>query len=366
MPPTILPVPLPASLTSPDAWSLAGVVRVREEIDREIRGHADLVPDLALSAEMISDRVYRPLDRWVAVVDDSQTPESVVGHASLRLPQVGDTNVAVVDVGVEPRWRGQGIGTALAAHLEAEIRATARRIVQADTSHSRSPQPDAEALHAPSGAGAVPADAYARFALAQGFALEQVERQSTLDLPLDPDHLAALAGEASSAAGADYRTHVWVDELPEEWEEQYAILMTRMTTAAPTGGMDHAEDVWDVARLRDAASRRRASGRVAVIGAVEHRPTGSLAGYSVVEYTDSRPESVIQADTLVLDEHRGHRLGMLVKTALMGTLASVRPEARRIHTWNAQENAHMLAINVDLGYRPASVAAQWQRRLGAA
>ena len=88
-----------------------------------------------------------------------------------------------------------------------------------------------------------------------------------------------------------------------------------------------------------------------------------LAAYTVVEFTDSRPESMIQDDTLVLPEHRGRRLGMLVKSRLLETLTSVRPQARRIHTWNAEENAHMLAINVALGYRPASVSAQWQLRL---
>ena len=37
-----------------------------------------------------------------------------------------------------------------------------------------------------------------------------------------------------------------------------------------------------------------------------------------------------------------------------------------MHTWNAQENAHMLAINVALGFAPASVDAEWQLVLDAA
>ncbi|WP_370616098.1 GNAT family N-acetyltransferase [Mumia sp. Pv 4-285] len=363
MPLSLVPVHLPASLSSSEAWALRGVVRVREAIERAIVGHADLVPDLALSAEMMADRVYRPLDRWVAVADDARTPESVVGHGSLRLPQVGETDVAIVDVGVDPRWRGRGVGTSLAELVAAEVRAAGRRVVQADTTHPRSADPDHDVLRPTTGAGTVAVDASTRFARAHGFVLEQVEQQSTLDLPVPAGRLAGLAQEASRVAGAAYRTHVWVDEVPEEWEEQYALLMTRMTTDAPAGGMDHSEDAWDVARLRDATARRQASGRVAVIGVAEHRPSGTLAGYSVAEVMGSRPESAIQADTLVLGEHRGHRLGMLIKTSLMGALSSLRPQARRIHTWNAHENAPMIAINVALGYRPASVAAQWQLRL---
>ena len=70
-----------------------------------------------------------------------------------------------------------------------------------------------------------------------------------------------------------------------------------------------------------------------------------------------------QGDTLVLREHRGHGLGMLTKIAVLDALATVRPDAERIHTWNAQENAHMLAINVALGFRQTSVDAEWQRDL---
>ncbi|MGH1563540.1 GNAT family N-acetyltransferase [Mumia sp. DW29H23] len=365
MPPHLERVPVPSRATapdSPDLWALRGSVRVREAIEREIRGHADLTPDLALTTEMMVDRVYRPLDRWVAVLDDSRTPESVVGHASVRLPQVGDTDVAIVDVGVDPRWRGRGIGTLLAEQADAYVREAGRRILQADTSYPQAPRPGEDALTPSTGVGAVPLDASSRFARRFGFTLEQVEQQTTLALPVDPELLSRLAHEAADAAGDTYRTHVWVDDIPTGWEEQYAVLMTRMSTAVPTGGMDHGEDLWDVARLRDAAARRRASGRVAVIAVVEHRPSGSLAGYSVAEFTDARPEAAMQADTLVLSEHRGHRLGMLVKTALLRTLATVRPQARRIHTWNAAENAPMLAINTALGFRTASVSAQWQLR----
>ncbi|MDF9876540.1 hypothetical protein [Cellulosimicrobium cellulans] len=57
---------------------------------------------------------------------------------------------------------------------------------------------------------------------------------------------------------------------------------------------------------------------------------------------------------------------MLVKVAVLDELARARPSSRRVHTWNAQENAHMLAINDALGFAPASVDAEWQLVLDAA
>lgn len=37
------------------------------------------------------------------------------------------------------------------------------------------------------------------------------------------------------------------------------------------------------------------------------------------------------------------------------------PQLKRIHTWNAGENSYMLAINVAMGFFPASVEGAWQK-----
>ena len=48
--------------------------------------------------------------------------------------------------------------------------------------------------------------------------------------------------------------------------------------------------------------------------------------------------------------HR-HRLGLLVKLAALQELAVRSPRTRFISTWNAQENAPMIAVNDLLGAR---------------
>ena len=137
-----------------------------------------------------------------------------------------------------------------------------------------------------------------------------------------------------------------------------------MSTDIPHGGLELTEDPWDADRVRRRRRRPpRAAGRASSSAVVEHVPTGTLAGFSEVEYPLDKPAVVFQGDTLVLREHRGHGLGMVAKIAVLDALADVRPDAERIHTWNAQENAHMLAINVALGFRQASVDAEWQRPL---
>ena len=62
----------------------------------------------------------------------------------------------------------------------------------------------------------------------------------------------------------------------------------------------------------------------------------------------------------MLREHRGHRLGALVKVANLERLLAEAPDARRVHTWNADENTHMNAINDAMGFVPRQRESIWR------
>jgi hypothetical protein len=62
----------------------------------------------------------------------------------------------------------------------------------------------------------------------------------------------------------------------------------------------------------------------------------------------------------VAAEHRGHRLGLLLKVANLDQLRRFLPEVRYLNTWNADVNAHMVAINERLGFRPMEGWSEWQ------
>jgi RimJ/RimL family protein N-acetyltransferase len=55
----------------------------------------------------------------------------------------------------------------------------------------------------------------------------------------------------------------------------------------------------------------------------------------------------------VTKAHRGHRLGLLVKSAMLEWLGTAEPELTRIVTDNAAPNSFMIAVNEALGYRLA-------------
>ena len=54
---------------------------------------------------------------------------------------------------------------------------------------------------------------------------------------------------------------------------------------------------------------------------------------------------------------------MLVKLANLDLLRREVPAARRIITWNAESNTHMIAINEAIGFRATGRYAEWQQDL---
>ena len=76
----------------------------------------------------------------------------------------------------------------------------------------------------------------------------------------------------------------------------------------------------------------------------------------------SSPRLAYHQDTLVLREHRGHGLGLVLKLANVPVLRRAFPEVRTVRTWNAVENAHMLAVNDAMGYVTSGFLREWQKR----
>ncbi|MBN0041798.1 GNAT family N-acetyltransferase [Cellulosimicrobium cellulans] len=369
----LVEAPHPSSLDAPDAWAYHAVADLEREHELEVHGYDDLAlrPRDVLSG--MDHQEYAAKRRFVvvrspaarALLADGVPPSvpDVVAHLVVIHPTTSNEHLSETFAVVRATERGRGIGTALLTLAERLAVDAGRTVLLANTSHGDEPPPGPRALDATTGAGRVPADAPGpRFLGARGYALEQVERHSVLDLPVVPETLGAHRADAREHAGADYRVHTWTDEVPDAWLDQVAVLFTRMSTDPPTGGVEYGEDPWDVRRVRTWVGEQAEKRNGLLLSAAEHVPTGTLAAFTVFLHPRDRDDVAFQEDTLVLREHRGRRLGMLVKVANLDALARERPRTRRVHTWNAQENDHMLAINVALGFRPAGVWAAWQRR----
>ncbi|MGL3200110.1 MULTISPECIES: GNAT family N-acetyltransferase [Curtobacterium] len=288
----------------------------------------------------------------------------VVGSAAYDSKNEPGTTNCWLSVGVDPEHQGRGIGSLLADHVERVARDEGRTQWKTyAVSRQVGPASGDGFLQAPTGHGAVPADeAAVRFLQGRGWRFGQVNRISRLALPTDASVVAALRERAVGAAGDAYRVHAWTGRTPERWLDGIALLRTRMSTDAPEGDMEEPEDVWDAGRLREQESELERAPRTMVTIAVEHVGSGALVGFTQLAVPVDPSRAVMQWDTLVLREHRGHRLGWLLKVEGIAFVEREFPGRPSIVTFNAEENRPMLDVNEAVGFVGVGSEGIWEHR----
>jgi hypothetical protein len=115
--------------------------------------------------------------------------------------------------------------------------------------------------------------------------------------------------------------------------------------------------------VRDAEARRVAQGRFTYTTAAVHTASGELAAYTQMGGTPETPDRLNQYDTYVRRSHRGNGLGIAVKAPNLRALQAGVARPAVLHTWNAPENAPMIAVNTKLGFRPVAQRTMWERPL---
>jgi GNAT superfamily N-acetyltransferase len=350
---TIDEVAIPTSTDAADAADFIATVDVRNIVEAEGYG----TEELCLTAEELlpfwRDQQYEPKRLFVARVDGR-----VVARSVFETRPADDATMAWVGIHLLPEFRRRGIGTALADHVEAIAVADGRTELVVYTVSKDAP---GERLEAPTGFGSVPlANPEVRFLLGRGYTLEQVERGSRLVLPAP---LALQLEQALSIAGDDYRLRQWTDTTPAQWLDDLAVLYTRMSTDAPTAGLNEPEDLWTAQRVRDFEELAKDDPRTVIVSAIEHLPSGHLVGMTDISVPAERHRAAEQRDTIVLREHRGHRLGMVLKAANLLHLERVAPGHPSIITFNAEENRHMLDVNEAIGFLPIGYEGAWKKVL---
>ncbi|HTL41369.1 MAG TPA: GNAT family N-acetyltransferase [Pseudolysinimonas sp.] len=352
--PRVEELPVPESLDGAGGADFSATVEVRNAVESALYGTSDV----AVPADEIlvhwHDR-HEPQRLWAVRADGRIVARGILGW------QLGNAEVAWITIQVLPGHLGAGIGSALHEVLESEARGAGFGRMLAYAVHPEGP---GERLMPPTGFGSVPSDnREVRFLLDRGWRLEQVERGSRIPLPLDAGLLAGRLAAAQDAAGPDYRVHTWAGPTPAEWLVDQAVLHTRMSTDAPSAGLEEPEDVWDAARVAEHEARLAEAPRMTLTATVEHLPTGRLVGYTQLAVPHDIRRPVSQEDTLVLREHRGHRLGMLLKAANLAHLEQVAPGHPGVLTWNAEENRPMLDVNESVGFEPIGYEGAWRKDL---
>jgi GNAT superfamily N-acetyltransferase len=265
-----------------------------------------------------------------------------VGWYRLGLSTTENLDTAPTEIEVVPDVRGRGIGRAILDETIRQARelGRTRMVLEAVTD-----SPGASLL-ASAGARAVLADTQRRLDL------------TAID---DAAYDAMLKDTREHSSG--YALVQWVGDTPDAHVPAFGALQSRMTTDAPFDDLAWEQEVFDADRIRGRDAVKMARGMRTYSSAARHDASGTLVGVSTLVVYDGVDDAANQWETIVLPEHRGHRLGMLLKIENLRHLQRHESVVTRIDTWNADSNAPMLAVNVAMGFTPVRRWDEWELTL---
>jgi GNAT superfamily N-acetyltransferase len=269
---------------------------------------------------------------------------TTVGTYRLDLPMLDNLDFVELALCIDPPHQHRGHGRTLLAHATDRIAQLGRHQVAVGVNEPADGPPN-RAM---------------RFAAAMGATRSLGEMRRVLDLTaLDTDRLATMRAEAEKAS-VGYQLVSWTNRCPDDLVDDFAALYARMSTDAPLGDLDIEPERWDADRIREREATIRDQGRTQIVTAARVGPDGPLVAFTDIAATRHDPLNAFQWSTLVVKEHRGHRLGALVKLANLERARIEAPAARRLHTWNADVNSYMIAINEAMGFRVAQRESVWR------
>jgi GNAT superfamily N-acetyltransferase len=284
-------------------------------------------------------------DAWLALQGDA-----AVGALEVNRPLLDNLGLLNASVSVVPDARRRGIGTRLAQRAFALAREHGRSTLSCWIAGAPT-DPAGRALSSRPRPGEA-------FATSFGLTNRLTDLHRVLDLPVPSERLSGLAASVAHHH-AGYRLAQWVGPCPEEYVDSYCRLRSSIVSEAPRGELELEDEVYDEKRLRTEEHELEQMRRTAYTTAAVS-PDGELVAHTMVVVAGTDPGRAYQWDTLVLPEHRGHRLGLALKVANLARMQSEHPDRTELHTFNAEDNPPMSAVNDTLGFRAVERMGEWQ------
>jgi GNAT superfamily N-acetyltransferase len=283
-----------------------------------------------------------PAERMTAYGSFNSGAMVAMGFTSLSL--LDNLDKAFVHVAVPPALRRRGIGSALLHDLVDTSRTAGRSVLIT------------QAWVPP---GQRKAHPHRAFAEKNQFSLANVEVRRVLPLPVAQDRLDAWAAEAADHHHG-YTIESFVDDIPDELLGSFCEVMNQLALDAPTGDIDmEAEAITpEVYRQRQAITKEQ--GRTVYVTLALDASRTTVA-YTAMAVPADEPLIAHQWGTLVHRDHRGHRLGLAVKSANLAVVQAKCPDRTLVSTQNGEVNGPMIQINERMGFRPVEELTEFQR-----
>lgn len=305
--------------------------------------HERVPEDPLMAPEAIEARILADAPgQWHALFGARDPSGAVVGYSLVawQTNDPGNQHLRWCEVAVAPAHRRRGIGRALLRRAVAAVADQGDGIVFMSQVTDRVPAGE-------------------KFSRAIGATPGLEMKTNQLDLEgVDP----AKVNEWAAIAPAGYRLERADGPVPNELLRPYIASSSGMNDA-PRG--DLLMEDWDLneQQIRDRETWQKQAGIERWLIVAVHEKSGDGAGFTEVTYDPRVPHLIWQQGTAVIDAHRGHHLGLWMKAVMLKRILRERTKARYIRTGNANTNAQMLAINTQLGFKPAWSASLWQLTL---
>jgi RimJ/RimL family protein N-acetyltransferase len=271
-----------------------------------------------------------PAEAWYVPAGSPGSGErTAAAFVRLLLPDLENRDRAFVSVTVHPRFRRRGLGRALLRHAAGRAAAGGRSFLDGNVVQGSAGEAFARHLGAEAGL---------------------VDARRFLDLgKAEAGRFAALREEAAGHA-AGYSLTSWTGVTPAEERARVAGVLNAMNDAPREEGWFE-DDIWDADRVRDRGDMQlRFAGRRGYSIAAVHDASGEMAALTQLFVDPADPGWGHQGITGVTRPHRGHRLGLLTKAAMMEWMATAEPQLKHVETNNAEANSYMIAVNEALGF----------------
>ena len=314
-----------------DPDGFAAALELQQRVDRERDPGLPVTPADELRATFDDDATDHCRHQRVVAFTDSNTA-AAIGHVELNTDAA---NASLAGVEITPA--SEEVSAAILVELLRLARADGRTSIIAWGDHT----PAADA-----------------FWTGLGAELRYTEQESRLDLAaVDPE----LMAQWIAAGPADLELVHWARHCPEDRIDALVATANAMNDA-PTDDLEIADTVVDAAMARAEIEARAARG-LEYHGVLAVTADGEAAGATEVFVNRHRPAASWQWSTVVMPAHRGRGIGRWMKAAMWQRLRRTEPEVTALQTGNAASNAHMLAINSEMGFVPTHLTGCWQADL---
>ncbi len=248
-------------------------------------------------------------------------------------------HMADFNIRVLPDFRRQGFGRKLLQRIAEAAKDENRRLLVTET-ESRIPGGD-EFMKAIGGKKALEAHA-------NQLMIEDV----------DPELIKKWLLIASERC-EEFTLGFWSGAYPEDKIHEVARLYD-LENQQPFGDLEMDNEHATPEQLRQVEQQMFARGNQRWTYYLVENQTGKFVGYTETIWNPNRPEVLDQEMTGVFPEYRGKGLGRLLKGAMIDRVIRERPQVKIVRTGNADSNAAMLKINIELGFKPYMAINLWQ------